>query len=172
MLYVLCCLWAMYALLFCCSLKEWNSGPLEAQLSFANDSSRARILLSVMMISGFCQKRYVKCHSIYLCLWFCLLLNTSAVSAVWWYFVVCWCWGSVIVWFSFYGWRKFGFSFNYFYNNIWGTSLLLEREDKVIFLECMFSTACWTFDTLALQLHEDSCGVQHKLTGVRRGEQK
>lgn len=82
MLYVLCCLWAMYALLFCCSLKEWNSDPLEVQLSFANDLSGARILLLVVMISVFCQKRYVKCHSIYLCLWFCLLLNTSAVSAI------------------------------------------------------------------------------------------
>lgn len=48
----------------------------------------ARILLLVVMISGFCQKRHVKCHSIYLCFWFCLLLNISAVSAIWWYFVV------------------------------------------------------------------------------------
>lgn len=51
------------------------------------------------MISGFCQKQYGKCHSIYLCLWFCLLLNASAVSAILYLqyggillLVVRWCW--------------------------------------------------------------------------------
>lgn len=102
MLSVLFCLWAMYAWLFCYSLKEWNSGPLEVHLSFANDLSGARILLLVV-ISVFCQKRYVKYHSIYLCLWFCLLLNTSAVSAIWWYFVVgCFVDVGVLLLFDFY----------------------------------------------------------------------
>lgn len=92
MLYVLCCLWAMYAFLFCCSLKEWNSGLLKAQLTFANDLCGARILLLVVMISVFCQKQYVKCHSRYLCLWFCLLFKhfcciCNIVSTIWWYFV-------------------------------------------------------------------------------------
>lgn len=75
--------------------------------------------------------------------YFCCICNI--VSAIWWYFVV----GCllvlgfvVVVLFLFYGWQKFFFSFNYFYNNIRDISLVLEGEDKVVFLECMFSTGC------------------------------
>lgn len=144
MLSVLFCLWAMYAWLFCCSLKEWNSGPLEVHLSFANDLSGARILLLVV-ISGFLPE--VICEvpqhiSVFVVLfafkYFCCICN-MVVFCCW---LFCWCWGFVVVWFLFYGWQKFGFYFNYFCNNIWGISLVLDGEDKVVFLEYMFSTAC------------------------------
>lgn len=142
MLYVLCCLRAMYALLFCCSLKEWNSGPLEVQLSFANGQDFAFSGDDFWFLpEATCE---VPQHiSVFLVLfafeYFCCICN-MVVFCCW---LFCWCWGFVVVvWFLFYGWQKFGFSFNYFYNNIWGISLVLEGEDKVVFLECMFSTAC------------------------------
>lgn len=61
-------------------VKFWPTG---SSVEFCQLFEWARILLLVVMISVFCQKQNVKCHSIYLCLWFCLLLNISAMSAIW-----------------------------------------------------------------------------------------
>lgn len=80
----------------------------------------------------------MKCHSIYLCLWFCLL----TVSVIRWYFFD----GFPLFFFFFKAGCEIWFCFDEF---------LLDGEEKGVFLECTLSVLLvifnfWNFDITKL----------------------